>query len=142
MTNTIANLSGNGIVPLPDDLTTGDEFFLYNSGPGDLTLTGGNGVTINSVSGDQFVSRRKGERIHLEVVSGGYTIQNLSPKTVEYVVSSDGSLAAAQNEASLERYNDNEVVLIVGCSTATNNGHYIRERSGTTTTRIWTKVSF
>ena len=132
----------SGVTVLPDDLTTGDEFFIYNAGPGDLTLTGGNSVSVNGTDGEQFVSRRPGEYIHCEAVSGGFTVKNLSPKTVEYVKSSDGTLAAAQNEASLERYNEDEVVLIVGCTDATNNGHYIRELSGTTTTRIWTKVSF
>ena len=133
--------NATGVVPLPDDLTTGEEFYVYNTGPKDLTLTGGNSQTVNGTSGEQFVSRRP-ELVHVEAVSGGFTITNLGPKTVEYVVSSDGSLAAAQNEANLDRYNENEVVLIVGCSAATNNGHYIREFSGTTTTRVWTKVSF
>ncbi len=128
------------VVPLPDDMTTGDEFYIYNVG-GELDLTGGTGISINGTSGDHFVSR-KPEQIKCEAVSGGFTITQQGPKTVEYVKSSDGSLVAAQNAASLQRYNTDEVVLIVGCSAATNNGHYIREFSGTTTTKVWTKVSF
>lgn len=123
---------------LPDDLDTDDTFRIYNATGYHLELNGGSGQTVNSVSGDHFTLRHP-EWVHCKKVSGGYTITKQSQPVVEYVKSPDGTLSAAKDFANVQSYNADELIVIFGCTTASENGLYFRDLSGST--RVWTQVS-
>lgn len=127
------------ITSLPSTgFSTDEYFYIINGSDLDIEIVASGGETLNGTAQDHFTSRRR-EKILCTRVSGGWTVEALGVPAVEYVKSPDGTLAAAKAFANPQRYNSNELIVIFGCTTASENGLYFRDLSGST--RVWTQVS-
>lgn len=116
----------------------GNYFSVRNDSPSGI-LTIKSDENINGAS-EAYVSRKRGEWIYIEYgTSAKYTVKPLENKSAEIVVSSDGTLAAAQNSLSTVLFNLDDKILIVGCTTESENGVYeLYDNSGT---RAWRRIN-
>lgn len=114
--------AGGGAI-LPSGWTNGDTLRIMNNTGGDLTISAENGGTINSGS-KPFVSRFYREVLVCTKVTGGWDIVTNSHPTVDWFRSTDGTVAKATQKAAEHRYNDDDVILVTGCTTDSDNGLY------------------